>query len=344
MTRLNIVSPGSIEADPNEEEGGIDRDENELMEASNAHRERMHQEDEEDESSDDESDDGEDADPNGISDQERAWALHIKAAVEAPSSGLKPVSEFEYAQYAVVTIGRKTLQETLEIMRATQLFQSEYQVDHSSDQGDSYIESFINLAPGSLLHLDLSPDTEEGMIALDVSKNWTQLLQRKGINQEMTWKLISLFWYYCLRASQPSLYTIREGIVWLFECHGFDWKNIDITSERRLYEELWGRYPWIPRTVRVYSANPVATVFMSLLQGFVTSDLFQSVQMGCQVEDDDADEEDNAYSTRQDSPRPKTTLPDLYLKPTVEQSQDYVVRRTKELLSLRNENERSFRL
>ena len=365
MKVTNYIYPSSPESDEvdNDEEPedvnvGIECND-EVIEApteSNAYHddERMNQEDrgedfEEGESTAGESsDDEEDDDPDGmnISTHERAWALQIKAAVEAPSSGLRPVSDFEYAQYALVTLGRKTLEEALEMMRATQLFQSEYQVDNSVDQGDSYIQAFMNLSPGSLLHLDLSPETGEGMIALDLRKNWTLLMQRQGIDREKTWKTISLFWYYCLRASQPSLFTIREGIVWLFECHGFDWKNVDTASERRLYEELWGRYPWIPRTTRAYSTGPVANIFISLLKSFVSSDMMRSVQMGCQVEDDDDEEdaEDNAGFVIRDSPWPKKTLPDLYLKPTVEQAQEYVVRRAKGLMSLRNENERSFLL
>ncbi|CAB9496299.1 expressed unknown protein [Seminavis robusta] len=309
-------------------EGGSDEEEEDMGEEEI---------DEDDSDSDDEStESGNEEEVLTLTGQERAWALEIKTAVEAPNSGIRPVCDFEYAQYALVTKG--DLQEALRCLKGMQLFRSHYQVDDTVSQAVSALEQFIALMPGTFLMVDKCPDTLEGIVVVDISKYLPEVAQTPSPGHsdlEHNWKIHILFWYYVIRTAQPGFKSIRKGIVALVETADAGWDNMDMSFEQRTFAELWAHYPWIAKSTRVYNSGLVSTIWVSLLKRFISNQHFQAIRMGCEVGEDDVN---------RDPTRPKLKLSELYLQPGANRAGRCLLLRATELLDARRVHEESFRL
>ncbi|CAB9496300.1 expressed unknown protein [Seminavis robusta] len=284
-------------------------------------------------------------DPEGmtVSPQEHAWALEIKTAAETPNSGFRPISDFEYAQYALVTRGR--LNEALARIRKIQSFQAQYQVDNTPSQGVSIVEQFRHLQPTALLNLDKHPDTGDSIICFDRSTYFPAITKAPSpdhTDPEHNWKIDILFWYYALRTVQPDFHTIRHGVVFLFEAMGLGKDNVDVSLAKRLHREMWAYYPFEIQRTRIYNANQSVPLLVSALQSLLRPEELQCIETGCTVHGDDDD--GFHQSTDRATNSPPLTLGDIYLQPTVDQSGRYLLARIMELLTLRSQNEESFRL
>ncbi|CAB9505308.1 expressed unknown protein [Seminavis robusta] len=274
-----------------------------------------------------------------LTEQEHAWAVEIKAAAEAPDSGILPMSDFSYVQYALVTKGR--LEEALARIKGVQQFQSHYQVSDDPSRGISVIEQFMALQPRALLNLDicLEQDRGEGVIAFDASQynpSLAETLSPEHADPEHNWKIHILFWYYAVRAVQIDFRAIRQGIVLLVDTAGMDWSNVDMSHEQRCFVELRKHYPWIAKETRVYNCSFVACMWISMLKAFIQSQHSQAIQMACEI---------GHHGGQQRDPNlPRRKLSDLYLQPNANRAARYLLSSARELLNERHENEQSFRL
>ena len=125
------------------------------------------EEEEEEEEEDTEEEEEEVVDTSmSISDSERAWALQLKNAVET-SPDFENLTDMEYARHALAAKG--DFKRAMTRIKGLQQFRQDYKVDDTVDQGMYYLERFMRLQPGTLLHIDTCPDTGEGVIGWDQS-------------------------------------------------------------------------------------------------------------------------------------------------------------------------------
>lgn len=291
----------------------------------------------------DDSDDDDDAsmveiDRMRITGEERQWALTIKGKVEAStgtdtSTGLRPLSDMEYAQHALASEGN--IDQALRRIEHMQWCKEEYKIDDTPEQGRQCMMELMRAHPGFFLQLDIDFDTGEGIVATDVGAYYpSRSLKCSPTDRvmEQNWKIHIKGQYYLLRCLNPSLQSIREGFFILWEASTMGHANFDSTYSKRLHEEMRHHYPTQYKKCMIYNPSAEAHVLFAMAKvAGMPSKLPMVVEFGCQV-----------HLT--DPSRPKMTLRELYLQPNLEETTNRMLMRAHELLTSRSENERTFRL
>jgi hypothetical protein len=265
-----------------------------------------------------------------LDDVERGWALQLKRLVEN-SLEIPNGSDMEYAQQAIVAGGDLHL--ALRRMEGLQRFRDTYQIDDTPTQGLYYIQEFIRLQPSALLHLDICPLTGEGVLAWNSGSLDPKIaLQHSpGTMFERNWNIHVCAFYYLMQAMTPSLETIREGVFLLLDGVDMRWKNISMTFQCRLQEELIWYYPLTMKSIMEYNSNSASTIFWGLTKAIVPKKWTSVLEVGCKVECSD-------YT------KPTRTLAELYLQPSPEEATYYLLQKANELLATRADNNASFQL
>jgi hypothetical protein len=285
---------------------------------------------EEEEEDEEEDEDGEEEDSSmTLSDRERAMAVQIKQAVEEDTA-ITNLSDMEYAQHAILAKGDVNL--ALSRIQGLQYFREEYHIDNSPSQCVNYLNQFMMLQPGAILNIDICPDTGEGILGFNRGALDPAVALKCSIHDrvpEQNWKVHAISCYYFPHIVQPSLESVREGIFFMFDGHQMSWKNINLTFTRRILGEVWYHYPFRVNKLEEYNSTMGSTMFWSLLKPFLPKTWVSACHFGCQID---------TCTDRQ------WTLSELYLEPNLEQAQVYILRRAHQLLSIRAQNEATFRL
>lgn len=262
-----------------------------------------------------------------VSATERQWALAIKQAV-VESEGLKPLSDFEYVQYAMVTQGNT--QEALFRIGGMQAFKEEYGIDHSVEQATAALESTLGVLPGFVLHLDCCPHTNEAIMVWDarMCKPERVLSVHSEHGPDYNWKNYVVAHYYMNYSAQPTLYTVRDGLTLLIDCGQVGWDNVNMDFQRRMNEELRNFYPLKWKRVLAYNTAVISNIGWSLFKPFMSPNMQQSLKLGCQVAGSEAG----------------IRLCELFLQPSAGGAHHNILRRFQNLLIMRNENAKRFRL
>lgn len=90
-----------------------------------------------------------------ITQEERSWALNIKAAVEE-AGDIQNVSDFEYVHHAFVA--RDNIGSAVERIRGLQFFREEYHINDTVEEGMELIHAFLAQQPKWLLTVDIDPE------------------------------------------------------------------------------------------------------------------------------------------------------------------------------------------
>jgi len=269
---------------------------------------------------------------NTLSQAEREWALQIKAAVEEESS-LHNLSDFSYAQLALV-VDRGDVANALKRVKGMQVFRKEYAVNDTPAQACQSVRHVMNVHPGSFLNLDICPETGEGILAFDLGAFYPHRITTaspQAPNPIENFRQTILCEYYGMAAVNPSLQSIREGIYFLYEGSNFRWTNADTTLNQRIFDEMRDFYPTNFKKVMVYNTNSVVTLFWSLIKPFLPTKLWETLELGCQV-------------NGADHTKPNRTLSELYLQPDTAGAEHYMLERVHRFMVQRTENEKNFRL
>ena len=281
-------------------------------------------------------------DPMKITEREREWAQAIKDAVEQAGATnrtngrprLRPVSDTEYAQHALVSMGDAAT--ALQRIENLHWFRDEYGIDDTPEQGVQCLHQWMNLQPGFLLRIDVCPDTGEGILVADHGAFYPSralVCSSTDHTAEQNWKIHARGHYYLLRTLNPSLRSIREGVFALMEASTMSWGNYSSTYMHRMQQELRAHYPMKFKKCMVYNTSGVANLVYALAKRFMPRDFIKVVEVGCQI-----------HQTDSICLKPPMTLPDLYLEPTSQAAQGYLLKRVGEILAMRAENEKNFRL
>lgn len=263
--------------------------------------------------------------------EERQWALEIKQAVNE-AQHLEPLSDFDCVHMAMITRGNTP--EALFRVQGMQEFRREYGVDSSLRQGAEVLERTMHLMPGFLLHLDNCPDTNEGILVWDASifKPALLLSPSKEHGVDYYWKTYVVTCYYLYIICQPDLASIREGLTLILDCGRVEWDNVSMDFEKRMHDELRAYYPLKWKKILAYNTATIANVGWSLYKQFMNPHMRNCLQLGCQIICPDPTVSSPTY------------LYELFLQPSLEESQFNILRRAVDLLTIRAENVRSFKL
>lgn len=270
---------------------------------------------------------------NVIAPRERQWALELKQAVEEDSSRFDPLQDMEYAHHAIVAGGN--VAEALTRIEGMQMFKREYHVTDTVEQAMEMLTDVYRQQPGFILHMDICPHTQEGVLVLDLAafSPAATVASTKEMSSDETWRMHVVGFYYMFKTCQPSLASVREGLFELIECEGVSWTNISMEHENRLHAEMWGYYPLKWKKILAYNTALVANLAWSLIKPLMSEPMKQSLHLGCQLV-----ESDPYYRM---APR---RLSQLYLQPNPEIARQHTLMRARDLLAIRFQNEQNFRL
>lgn len=262
-----------------------------------------------------------------ISALEKQWALALQQAVKE-SDGLKPLTDFEYVQHAIVSQGN--VQEALFRIRGLQAFREEYGIDHSLEQALDYLTRAMQMLPGFILHLDNCPFTNEAIMVWDASACYPEkvLSLERTTGKEYNWKTYVVAHYYMNYLCQPTLFAVRDGLTILIDCGDVSWNNVSMDFQKRMNDELRLYFPLRWKRILAYNTATIANIGWGLFKRLMPQNMRTSLKLGCQVIGTETD----------------TRLRELFLQPSQADAKSNVIARATTLHKMRRENTANFRL
>ena len=260
--------------------------------------------------------------------QERDLANRLKAAVlHDTENDMEPLSDFMYGQIAIVTLADRNLQnrdlgKVLERVHHIQSMREEYRILDTYQNGTKMIQrTFLELLPNFLLHFDYI--AEKGAY-LGVS-NITRFDMSIFSDPEKVKVWLAGVWYGN-HAHNPDFAAIRQGLLHMVECGGYDWKNQNMLHIKAFTEwcPLSAVYPQQLQNIRHFNASNFVHLLAAMAKKLLprqTTDAFEYVR-------------GSDYGN----------LDELFGVPTPEAAARRTVAKMQESLKRRYDNEASFSL
>ncbi|CAB9505571.1 expressed unknown protein [Seminavis robusta] len=259
-----------------------------------------------------------------LTQEEQRWALQLKEAV-VNRPDLDEENDMWLAQYAIVTEG--DISNALKRIARIQAFQKQYGVNNSVEQGLEMLSKLFQLFPGGLLCLDVDPVKNEGLHVMNNGKhNYIAAME-----SEENWRSCMVGCYYYFLVCQPTLATIRNGHQTMGDFGSFDWDNLKLEFCYQFNLEMGELYPITFTKFLAFNTGTLANMFWSLVKNVYSKALISKLQLGCRVPLGEEDE----------VPR---SLSDIYLQPSLEETNKRMLVRARQLFTLRARNEANFRL
>lgn len=260
--------------------------------------------------------------------EEQLRALEIKLAVEA-SPSLRSVSYMEYVQHALLSEG--DLPTALAKIAGLQEFRRYYNVKHTVEDGMHYIERLLQLHPGLCLHLHMDKTRHEVTRVMDFGALNPEAAMSHANGMDYNWRSTIVGLYYLYWCCQPSLASVRNGVLEVIDCQNFGWENFNEEMEATVFEQLRRHLPIQFQAILLYNTGPEANTCWNLLKPYINENRKDRVKLGCQV-------------VRKDESRVIQPLNSIYWRPNRNVSFRNLLQQIKFLLETRFENEKGFSL
>ena len=189
-----------------------------------------------------------------LSQVEITRAMDIKSTA-GQHPGLKALSDFEYAQYALCTTD-ESQEQVLWRMQAMQAFREEYHVHDTAEEGRRVIGQLTEQHPGFLLAI-LYLETDQSYISILDLESFVS----SHMNNAAQFRTFIVALYYILQCNQNHFKAIRTGTSVMAECLGVDSDTFDGDFLTTTMQELYLPYPQ-----RNKVPCPVETTFASQYQ------------------------------------------------------------------------------
>ncbi|CAB9511534.1 expressed unknown protein [Seminavis robusta] len=250
-----------------------------------------------------------------LTQEEHEWALEIKEMI-ANSPELDKYTDFMCAQMAIITRG--DLEDAMHRAHGLQDFRREYKILDTLEQGHMCMKQLTELLPLHLLSFSFSPSEGTYILAHDLTKIDTKLLNT--VSKVETWMAAS---YYLHTTFSADMASIRRGCIAMVECEGMDWtKKQDFKLIQAMLRQLLTVYPFIGE-FRGFHTGTVFNVLASILRRILPSEFKEKFRTGYR------------FDGRLDS---------FYLMPDVPTANRRLVSRLCETLKRRYDNEQTFSL
>jgi hypothetical protein len=250
-----------------------------------------------------------------LSDDERRWALQLKAAVES-SPQLENLSDLQYVQFALAHSG--DMDKMLQRVEGLQEFRHEYKILNTFDDGMAVIFECTKVHPFCLLSVAYDDVTENYGMIYDRSR-----IQLDIIKTHADWRKYLGQLFYVLHSLCPDPLSMRNGIFMIGEHGGMQRSAMSIDKHRILWDHFLSHYPVFFRSIKAFHTNGFANLAYSMMKLFLNREITDRIDVGCQF---------------------GTNIASLYLLPSPEMSVLRLVRRLEVFLKTRYQNEASFSL
>jgi hypothetical protein len=249
--------------------------------------------------------------------QQQAHQQHQQ--LESP---LHALTDFEYAQYALVCPADEPMSITLYRISMLQAFKREFSIVDTVEQGRRMMDQGTQLMPGFLL--SISELATQNFVSMeDWSKFYPSLLQ----NNEKAFRVFIGLLYYKAKAKEPHLLAIRNGISSVIECTGMtrNWQdngNGDMAVLERILHSFWRWYPSNHKETYFMNSPSLISEWCGLFKKFLPFGDPRTMKIGMQVPGMEGERIDAFYRT-----------------PSSESARQEMLRRVGSLLELRYHNE-----
>lgn len=250
-----------------------------------------------------------------LTQEEIEWAKAIRTAVEA-NNEVDNLSDFMYAQYAL--IDQDNLDQALRRIQHFQIFRQEYRLLDTADEGILILHRLIDLLPNIMLSVSFNEEEGNFVLVMDIAA-----FREKNLKTDADYRYLLGFVYYIGHVLSPDFTAIRQGTCYVIECDGYDWKNLTMSTRRRLWTESLAVYPYRIQQIKYFHTGIYANMAAALMKRFLPVEVYSKIAVGCQ------------FAGRLDT---------FYAVPTRELANDRFLRRTETCLLARYENIKNFRL
>jgi hypothetical protein len=261
-----------------------------------------------------------------ISEEEAHWARQLKLAAEAPGSGMRPLSDLDYVNYAMVCRGN--VSDALDRIKGMQTLRETYSIEDTVEEGVSALQQLLQIQPGFLVELDVSQDSGTSFEVWICNKYDPAKVKTSRAN----WKTHLVANYYSMLLKQPTIRSIREGGYLLIDCHDMSWANFDVDLESQFQFEFFRHAPIRYKHILAYNTYTFSHLAFSLAKPFLREEHKDVIKVGCKCDWDTHPSDNHA------------TLGDMYLQPSYEVAMQRMIEKATLLLSQRFRNSREFTL
>lgn len=273
-------------------------------------------------------------DSMALLEHEIQWAHTIKNAI-AEAEHLLPISDFEVAQWAIVTIDEQNLDQVLERVYKLQYFREMYNFDNITAEassprdllrvwreGGELLKGYIQRQQqGHLLTIDFMPSQGHYLIVWDRAA-----FDPSRVQSDYDWRIYQGCTYCIFLILNSNIRAIREGVAVLLECDGMSFRNYDSQFEERRVNELFNYYPFKNKEFCFLNTPTVAIMLYKVVKPFLSKVFDQAVQLDGKIE---------GFDGRIDT---------LYNVPNFQFAQTRLLERLQEYLKERLENQMNFEL
>jgi hypothetical protein len=209
-----------------------------------------------------------------LSDEERRWALTLKAAVES-SEELENLADLQYVQFALANHG--DLHKMLERVQGLQDFRHEYNIHNTLEDGMSVITAFTKAHPYCLLSVAFDDVTENYGMVYDRTR-----IRFDHVSTEEEWRTFLGCPYYLFTMLCPDPHSMRNGIFLIGENDGFQRSQFSFDKIRTAWDHFLAHFPVFFRSIKFFHTNVVANLAYSMLKPFMRRDITDRIVVGCQ--------------------------------------------------------------
>jgi hypothetical protein len=250
-------------------------------------------------------------------------ALEIKEAV-ANDPGLEPLSDFMYAQYAIIALTYFVdLDTVLKQIRRVQCLRDEYGiVECHSHAQETVTRLILEVIPGHHLAFQFGYNSYEHAVDLT---NFNAAHVLSDPEKTRIWMAGE---YYLMHAAYSDFESIRQGSIKMFECEGYDWRSsemLNMACMEKLGSELLASYPAHFRALKHYHTNNFVNMALSMMKRILPEHIYEYFILDCRVVDDGS-----------------VGLPDHYCEFGLEESDELLLAELEDALRTRYDNDSAF--
>ncbi|CAB9514948.1 expressed unknown protein [Seminavis robusta] len=251
-----------------------------------------------------------------LSPEEKRHAIAIKQAIEGTAE-MDNLSDFFYCQFALIE--GSNVERALERVKQLQALREEYKIMDTLTDGCQVLEAFIQLSPQHVLSYEFNGNSYTMMVNLKGFQPKTDLSTPEKFR---TWIMGTYYMHHCFC---PDFETIRQGVSFYVECHGYDGsQHINMKFLKRVWTECFPAYPFRVQKSHHFHTSTMCNMMIATFKRIIPANMgTDKIKVGCKA---------------------PMYLDEIYLSPSVEVSNQKTLQQWKAALAKRYRNEHTFSL
>lgn len=210
---------------------------------------------------------------------EKDWALELKEGVEGlPDLGDLP--DFMYVQLAIIEKGN--LEGAIQRAYNLQEIEEAFDIRNTAEDGMRYLNENIQVHSEFFLSFSFAPRDSCYVFITDMKGFERKKLRARPDGDN----LFVASTYYIGHCACPDFESVRNGIVMLVECDGYNWAtNLDIRLAR-LWSSVHMAYPIRSKKMKYFNSGMFINLLHSTVKQFVSKEVMDSFEVGVKIEGD----------------------------------------------------------